>query len=73
MSLEQFIEEVRKYPCLWNKSKEEYHNQNIWDNAWERISGELKKKKGKYISNFNFYCKMQALNLISRYSYLSKN
>jgi hypothetical protein len=29
MSLEQLIEEVRKYPCLWNKSKEEYRNQNI--------------------------------------------
>ena len=69
MSLEQLIEEVRKYPCLWNKSKEEYRNQNIRDNAWERISGEL-KKTGKYISNFNFYCKIQALNLIG--TYLSK-
>jgi len=39
------IEEVRKYPCLWNKSKEEYRNQNIRDNAWERISGELKKNR----------------------------
>jgi hypothetical protein len=38
MSLEQLIEEVRKYPCLWNKSKEEYRNQNIRDNAWEKIS-----------------------------------
>lgn len=68
--MEQLIEEVRKYPCLWNKSKEEYRNQNIRDNAWDRISGEL-KKTGQYISNFNFYCKMQALNLIGRY--LSKN
>jgi len=71
MSLEQLIEEVRKYPCLWNKSIYEYRNQNIRDNAWERISGELKKKTGKYIYNFNFYCKMQALHLIGRY--LSKN
>jgi len=38
MSLEKLIEEVRKYPCLWNKSKEEYHNQNIRDNAWESIA-----------------------------------
>jgi len=59
MSLEQLIEEVKKYSCLWNKSKEEYRNQNIRDNAWER--------RGKYISNFNFYCKMKALNLIGRY------
>jgi len=66
MSLEQLIEEVRKYPCLWNKSKEKYRNQNIRDNAWERISEEL-EKTGKYIYNFNFYCKMQALNLIGRY------
>jgi len=70
MSLEQLIEEARKYPCLWNKSKEENRNQNIWNNAWERISGEM-EKTGKYISNFNFYCKMQALNLINRY--LSEN
>jgi len=70
MSLEQLIEEVRKYSCLWNKSKEEYHNQNIWVNSWERIYGEL-EKTGKYSSNFNFYCKIQAVNLIGRY--LSKN
>jgi len=38
MSLEQLIEEMRKYPCLWNKSKEEYRNQNIRDNAWEIIA-----------------------------------
>jgi len=38
VSLEQLIEEVRKYPCLWNKSKEEYCNQNIRDNAWESIA-----------------------------------
>ena len=47
MSLEQLIEDVRKYQCLWNKSKEQYRNQNIRDNAWERISGELKKKQKK--------------------------
>jgi len=41
MFLEQLIEEVRKYPRLWNKSKEVYRNQNIRDNAWERISGEF--------------------------------
>jgi len=45
MFLEQLIEEVRKYPCLWNKSKEECCNQSIRDNAWERISGELEKNR----------------------------
>lgn len=45
MFLEQLIEEVRKYPCLWNKSKEEYRNQNVRDKAWERISGELEKNR----------------------------
>jgi len=70
MSLERLIEEVRKYPCLWNKSKEEYRNQDMRDNVWEKISGEL-EKTGIYVSNFYFYCKMQALNLIGKY--LSKN
>nr|CAI5842751.1 unnamed protein product [Callosobruchus analis] len=41
--LELLIEEVRKHDCLWNKSLESYRNQNIRDNAWERISIELKK------------------------------
>ena len=49
MSLERLIEEVRKYPCLWNKSKEEYRNQDMRDNVWEKISGEL-EKTGIYIS-----------------------
>ena len=56
MPLEQLIKEMRKYPCLWNKSKEEYRNQNIRDSAWERLSGEL-EEPGKYISNFNFIVK----------------
>ncbi|XP_033609830.1 uncharacterized protein LOC111870630 isoform X2 [Cryptotermes secundus] len=41
MLLEELIEEVRKYPCLWNKGLEEYRNQNMRDNAWDTISGEL--------------------------------
>jgi len=43
--VEKLIEEVRKYPCLWNKSEIEYRNQNIRDNAWERISGGLEKNR----------------------------
>jgi hypothetical protein len=41
MTLEELIEEVRKYPCLWNKGLEEYRNQNMRDNAWDMISGEF--------------------------------
>lgn len=41
MILEELIEEVRKYPCLWNKGLEEYRNQNTRGNAWVMISGEL--------------------------------
>ena len=48
MSLEQLIEEVRKYPCLWNKSKEEYRNQNVRDNAWESIAIFLAVEVLKY-------------------------
>ncbi|XP_067013335.2 uncharacterized protein [Anabrus simplex] len=43
MSLEQLIEEVRKYPCLWNKTLQEYRNQNMRDKAWDMISTELDK------------------------------
>ena len=41
MTLEELIEEIRQYPCLWNKGLEEYRNQNMRDNAWAMISGEL--------------------------------
>ena len=40
--------------------------QRLGEDFWR-----TEKKTGKYISDFNFYCKMQALNLIGRY--LSKN
>ncbi|KAB7501363.1 Transcription factor Adf-1 [Armadillidium nasatum] len=35
---ERIIEEVKKYPCLWNKSLDSYRNQNARDNAWKMIS-----------------------------------
>nr|CAD7463127.1 unnamed protein product [Timema tahoe] len=41
--LEQLIEEIRKYPILWDKTLEEYRNLIIRDNAWENISEELGK------------------------------
>jgi len=43
MLLEQLIEEVRGYPCLWKKNLDEYRNQNIRDNAWDNISKESKE------------------------------
>ncbi|RXG70986.1 hypothetical protein Avbf_02729, partial [Armadillidium vulgare] len=38
---ETIIEEVKKYPCLWNKSLDSYRNQNARDNAWKMVSGAL--------------------------------
>ncbi|KAL7632354.1 UNVERIFIED_CONTAM: hypothetical protein RMT77_017312 [Armadillidium vulgare] len=38
---ETIIEEVKKYPCLWNKSLDSYRNQIARDNAWKMVSGAL--------------------------------
>lgn len=48
---ETIIEEVKKYPCLWNKSLDSYRNQNARDNAWKMVSGALNTP-----GNFHFVC-----------------
>lgn len=51
--IEQLIEEIKKYPFLWDKNINEYRNQTVRDDAWERISTEL-DRPGKYIFYFVF-------------------
>ena len=38
---ENLISEVFKWPCIWKKDTDEYHNKDQLSAAWESISTEL--------------------------------
>ena len=40
---EMFIEEVRKYRCLWDINSESYKNRPIKQNAWGKIAAVFNK------------------------------
>ena len=40
---EMFIEEVRKYRCLWDINSESYKNRPIKQNAWSKIAAVFNK------------------------------
>lgn len=55
MNREKLIEEVRKYPYLYDLSDAKYSNNIKKDEAWKQISITL-KQSGKYLLLFNFLC-----------------
>ena len=38
---EEFAEVIRKYPCLYDKSKKEYKDKNVTENAWKVVADQL--------------------------------
>lgn len=48
---ENLAEEVRKYPCLYNKSSKDYKSKTAVENAWKQIESDLGLEEG--ISNFS--------------------
>ena len=34
---EEFVETVRTFPCLYDKSKKEYKDKNVVQNAWKEV------------------------------------
>ena len=48
---ENLAEEVRKYPCLYNKSSKDHKSKTAVENAWKQIESDLGLEKG--ISNFS--------------------
>ena len=44
---ELFLEEIRKYRCLWDTNSEGYKSRPIKQNAWSKLS-QLFNKDGKY-------------------------
>ena len=47
---EMFIEEVRKYRCLWDINSESYKNRPIKQNAWDKIAAVF-NKDGKCLAS----------------------
>ena len=41
------IEEVRKYPVLWNTSNPCYKNRTTKENVWTAVSVSVNEKSGK--------------------------
>ena len=35
---EELAEVIRKYPCLYDKSKKEYKDKNVTENAWKEVA-----------------------------------
>lgn len=38
---EELAEVVRKYPCLYDKSKKEYKDKVVTGNAWKEVADQL--------------------------------
>lgn len=38
---EELAEAVRKYPCLYDKSKKEYKDKIVTANAWKEVADQL--------------------------------
>lgn len=47
---EELIEEVRKYPVLYDQTKEQYRNSDYKDMVWKKVSKELTNVEGKTIN-----------------------
>ena len=38
---EELAEAVRTFPCLYGKSKKEYKDKNVVQNAWKEVADQL--------------------------------
>ena len=38
---EELAEVIRKYPCLFDKSKKECKDKNVTENAWKEVADQL--------------------------------
>ena len=38
---EELVEVIRKYPCLYDKSKKEYKDKYVTKNAWIEVADQL--------------------------------
>lgn len=43
---ERLSETVRRFPCLFDKTKREYRDKNITKNAWDKIAEEVGVESG---------------------------
>ena len=44
---EKLSELVRRFPCLYDKTKKDYKDKNVVANAWETVANELEIENGE--------------------------
>ena len=49
---EELAESVRKYPCLYDKSKKEYKDRNVVSNAWRKVAEDLDFVENGQLNSF---------------------
>ena len=62
---EELAEVIRRYPCLYDKSRKEYKDKNVAENAWKEVvnqldfieSGESYNFSYNFFETFNYKCK----------------
>ena len=47
---EELAETLRTFPCLYDKSKKEYKDKNVVQNAWKEVADQL-----DFIENSKFF------------------
>lgn len=53
---EKLIEEIEKYPALWNTKDINYKNKNIKENAWQIVTDAVNAAcQSMYSGNINAY------------------
>jgi hypothetical protein len=52
-----FLEEVRKYRCLWDVNSESYKIQPVKQNAWLQIASVF-KRDGKHCTEISIFYKV---------------
>ena len=65
--------EVRKYPCLYDKSKKEYREKMVVANAWKEVADQLPfTNNGQYfflISHILFILQLESLELTINFNF----
>ena len=57
---EELVETVRTFPCLYDKSKKEYKDKNVVQNAWKEVVDQP-----DFIENSKFFILNELFNMVS--------
>ena len=66
---EQLSNEIRKYPCLFDKSNAGYKEKNLIETAWKEIDNSLGIEEGitLYYEYFDFYFMIMIMDIMDTF------